>query len=152
MAVYLSRNTVFAATAAPLTVLKIITPTSFNIKVHSLGISTDGVTSSAVPLTLDWGTSDETTAGTSVGSPVTTQISGAAIAHGITLGQNFSAEGTTYTIHETVFVPQYMGIFVIQFPLGLEPESPAGLADSFFLRVTATAAVNVRAFIKWSRA
>jgi len=152
MAVYVSRNTVFAATAGAKTVLKIITPTSFNIKVHEIGVSSDGVTSSAVPLTLDWGTSDETTAGTSVGSPVTTQISGAAIAHGITLGQNFSAEGTTYTVHQSVYIPQYMGIYVHQFPLGLEPESPAGLADSFFLRANVTANVNLFAWVKWSRA
>lgn len=151
-AVYITRNTVFAATAGAKTVLKLITPTSFNIKVHEIGVSMDGVTSSAVPATFEWGTSDETTAGTQNGTAVTTQIKGRAQAHGLTVGQNFSAEGTTYTIHAGVYVPQYMGIFVRQNPLGLEEGSPGDAADSFLLRINVTANVNVLAWIKWSRA
>lgn len=151
-AVYVTRNTVFAATAGIKTVLKLITPTDFFIKVHELTISMDGITASAVPATVEWGTSDETTAGTQVGTSVTTQIAGRTQAHGLTVGQNFSAEGTTYTIHEGIFVPQYMGLIKIQNPLGLENESPGSdAADSFFLRINVTANVNVLAAIKWSR-
>ena len=151
-AVYVTRNTVFSATTGAKTILKLITPTSFNIKIHEIGVSLDGVTSSAVPATFEWGTSDEATAGTQVGTAVTTQIKGAALAHGLTVGQNFSAEGTTYVIHAGLFVPQFMGVLVLQNPLGLEPVSPAGTADSFFLRINTTATVNVLAWIKWSRA
>lgn len=151
-AVYTTRNTVFAATAGAKTVLKLITPSTFNIKVHEIGVSMDGVTASAVPATFEWGTSDETTAGTQVGTAVTTQVSGRAQAHGLTVGQNFSAEGTTYTIHNGIFVPQYMGIFVLQNPLGLEDSSPSDAADSFLLRINVTANVNVLAWVKWSRA
>lgn len=149
--VYMTRNTAFAATTGAKTVLKLITPTSFALAIHEIGVSMDGVTSSAVPATFEWGTSDETTAGTGTGTAVTTQISGATLAHGLTVGQNFSAEGTTYTIHGGVYVPQYMGIFVLQNPLGFEPESPAGNADSFLLRINVSANVNVLAWIKWSR-
>jgi hypothetical protein len=151
-AVYVTRNTAFAATAGAKTLLKLITPTSFNIKIHEIGVSMDGVTASAVPATFEWGTSDETTAGTSVGTPVTTQIKGSAIAHGLTVGQNFSAEGTTYIVHSGVYVPQFMGTFVMQNPLGLEPVSPSGTADSFFTRINVSANVNVLGWIKWSRA
>ena len=151
-AIYVTRNTVFAATAGAKTVLKLITPTSFNIKIHELGVSTDGVTASAVPATLEWGTSDETTAGTQVGTAVTTQIKGSAIAPGLTVGQNFSAEGTTYVVHQGVFIPQFMGVLVLQNPLGLEPVSPSGTADSFFVRINVSANVNVLAWVKWSRA
>ncbi len=151
-AVYVSRNTAFAATAGAKTVLKLISPTGFFLKIHEIGVSMDGVTASAIPATFEWGTSDETTAGTSVGSPVTTQIRGRAQANGITLGQNFSAEGTTYTIHNSVYVPQFMGIFVLQNPLGLEPCSPGSdAADSFLLRINVSANVNVLAWVKWSR-
>lgn len=150
-AVYISRNTVFAATAGAKTVLKIITGTTFQIKVHEIGLSMDGVTSNAVPATVEWGTSDETTAGTSVGTPVTTQIKGRLQANGITLGQNFSVEGTTYTIQNGIYIPQFMGSFVLQNPLGLEPASPSDAADSFLLRINVTANVNVLAWIKWSR-
>lgn len=151
-AVYMTRNTVFAATTGAKTILKLVTPTSFNIKIHEIGVSMDGVTSSAVPATFDWGTSDETSAGTGSGSAVTTQIKGQAVAHGLTVTQNHSAEGTTYTVHGHIFVPQFMGMLVLQNPLGLEPVSPAGLADSFFIRINVTANVNVLAYIKWSRA
>jgi hypothetical protein len=151
-AVYCSRNTVFAATAGAKTLMKLISPTGFFLKIHEFGVSMDGVTSSAVPATLEWGTSDETTAGTSVGSPVTTQIRGRTQANGITLGQNFSAEGTTYTIHGGVFVPQFMGVFVKQNPLGLENCSPGSdAADSFLLRINVSANVNVLAYVVWSR-
>lgn len=150
--VYVSRNTAFAATAGAKTVLKLITPTSFNIKVHEIHVSTDGITSTAVPAVFEWGTSDETTAGTQNGTAVTTQVKGRAQAHGLTVGQNFSVEGTTYTIHNGVYIPQYMGLFVLQNPLGLENESPGDAADSFFLRINVTANVNVLSSIKWSRA
>ena len=149
--VYVTRNTVFAATAGAKTVLKLITPTGFNIKIHELGISMDGVTATAVPATVELFKSDETTAGTSVGTPVTTQIKGEILAHGLTVGQNFSAEGTTYTIIKGLFVPQFMGVLVLQNPLGLEEQSPAGLADSIGVRINVSANVNVLTWLKWSR-
>lgn len=149
---YVTRNTAFAATAGAKTLLKLISPTGFFIKVHEVGVSMDGVTSSAVPATLEWGTSDETSAGTQNGTAVTTQIKGRTQAHGLTVGQNFSAEGTTYTIIKGLYVPQYMGLVVMQNPLGLEEESPGSdQADSFLLRINVTANVNVLAWVKWSR-
>lgn len=151
-AIYSTRSPAFAATAGAKTLIKLITPTSFNIKIHEIGVSMDGVTASAVPATLEWGTSDETSAGTSAGTAVTTQIKGRAQAHGLTVGNNFTAEGTTYTIHAGVYVPQFMGILVLQNPLGLEPESPGDAADSFILRINVSASVNVLSWIKWSRA
>jgi hypothetical protein len=151
-AVYVTRNTVFAAVAGAKTVLKLVTPTSFNIKIHELKLSMDGVTASAVPATLEWGTSDETTAGTGGGTAVTTQVKGRAQAHGLTVTQNHTAEGTTYTIHEGIFVPQFMGILVLQNPLGLENESPGDAADSFLVRINVSANVNVLCSVKWSRA
>ena len=151
-AVYVTRNTVFAATAGAKTVLKLVTPTSFNIKIHELKLSMDGVSASAVPATVEWGTSDETTAGTGAGTAVTTQVKGRAQAHGLTVTQNHSAEGTTYTIHDGIFVPQFMGILVLQNPLGLENESPGDAADSFFVRINVSANVNVLVSVKWSRA
>lgn len=151
MAIYVTRNTVFAATAGAKTVLKLITPTTFSIQIHELAIFTDGVTATAVPATWDLFNSDETTAGTGTGTAVTTQISGAVLAHGLTVGQNFSAEGTTYTVSKSGFIPQFMGSLVLPNPLGLEEESPAGTADSIGLRINVTANVNVLAWLKWSK-
>lgn len=150
--IYVSRNTVFAATAGAKTVLKIISPTSFNIEIVELALFTDGVTASAVPATWDLFTSDETTAGTGTGTSVTTQVRGATLAHGCTVGQNFSAEGTTYTIVKSGFIPQFMGALVLPNPLGLGEMSPAGTADSIGLRINVTANVNVLSWLKWTRA
>jgi hypothetical protein len=151
MAVYVTRNTVFAATTGAKTVLKLITPTTFSIEVKEIALFTDGVTATAVPATWDLFTSDETTAGTNVGTAVTTQISGAVSAHGLTVGQNMSAEGTTYTVIKSGYIPQFMGALVLQNPLGDEEESPAGAADSIGLRINVTANVNVLAWIKWAK-
>jgi hypothetical protein len=150
--IYVSRNTVFAATPGAKTVLKIITPTTFNIEIVEMALFTDGVTASAVPATWDMFISDETTAGTQVGTSVTTQVRGAPLAHGCTVGQNFSAEGTVYTIIKSGFVPQFMGQLVLPNPLGLGEMSPAGTADSIGLRINVTANVNVLSWLKWTRA
>lgn len=150
-AVYITRNTVFAATTGAKTVLKLVTGSTFHIKIHELAIFTDGVTSSAVPATWDLFTSDETTAGTGSGTAVTTQITGRAQAHGLTVTQNHSAEGTTYTVVKSGFVPQFMGSLVLPNPLGLEEASPSDAADSIGLRINVTANVNVLSWLKWSR-
>lgn len=151
MAVYVTRNTVFAATTGAKTVLKLVTPSTNSLEVKEIALFTDGVTASAVPATWDLFTSDETTAGTGSGTAVTTQISGATSAHGLTVTQNHSAEGTTYTVIKSGFIPQFMGSLVIQNPLGDEEESPAGAADSIGLRINVTANVNVLAWIKWAK-
>ena len=151
-AVYITRNTVFAATTGAKTMLKLVTPSTFNIKILELAIFTDGVTSSAVPATWDLFTSDETTAGTGSGTAVTTQVAGKAQAHGLTVTQNHSAEGTTYTVVKSGFVPQFMGSLVLPNPLGTEESSPGDAADSVGLRINVTANVNVLSWLKWSRA
>lgn len=151
-AIYITRNTVFAATAGAKTVLKLVTPTTFKIEILEMALFLDGVTASAVPATWDLFTSDETTAGTGVGTAVTTQVKGRVQANGLTVSQNHSAEGTTYTVNKSGFVPQYMGTLVLPNPLGTEEESPSDAADSIGLRINVTANVNVLAWLKWARA
>lgn len=153
-AIYIAKNTPFAATAGAKTVLKLITGSTFNVKIHEIGISTDGISSSAVPAVCDLFTSDETTAGTSGGSvPTIQQIKGRTQAHGCTLGHNFTAEGTTYTLLKSFYVPQFMGLVVLQNPLGLEEQAPGGdVADSIGIRINVSANVNVLAWMKFSRA
>lgn len=150
--VYSAYNpTAFAATTGAKTLIKIITPTSFNIKLHEFGVFFDGVTATAVPATVDLFLSDETGAGTSGVTGTCTQVKGATLAHGCTIGTNFTAEGSTYTILRSFYVPQFMGSLIIQNPLGLEDQSPAGTADSIGIRVNVTANVNVKGYMKFSR-
>ena len=151
--VYVASNeTPFAATTGEKTLLKIVTPTGFNIKIHEVGVSMDGVTSTHAPARLRFFTSDETTAGTGTGSPTIVQIKGAALAHGCTVTANHTTtQGTTYTYIKGLYVPQFMGVFVMQNPLGLEEQSPAGTADSIGLTINVSNNVNVLAWIKFSR-
>lgn len=153
-AIWIARNTAFSAATGAKTVLKLITGSTFNVKIHEIGISMDGVTATAVPATVDLFTSDETTAGTSGASvPTIQQIKGRAQASGCTLGHNFTAEGTTYTVLKSFYVPQYMGLVIIQNPLGLEEQAPGGdVADSVGIRINTSATVNVLAWIKFSKA
>lgn len=150
--VYVTKlDTAFAATTGAKTLLKLVSTTAFNIEVQEIGVSMDGVTASAVPAALDLFTSDETTAGTGSGTAGTVQVRGRAQAHGCTITQKHSGEGTTYTLLKTWFVPQFNGLFVVQFPLGTEPQSPGDLADSIGLRLNVSANVNVHAYIQWAR-
>lgn len=151
--VYITRmDSAFAATAGAKTMLKLVSTSAFHIKVHEIACFADGVTSSAVPATLDLFTSDETTAGTGSGTAVTTQIAGRAQAHGLTVTQKHTAEGTTYTVLKSLYMPQFMGQLVLPNPLGTEEHSPSDAADSIGLRINVTASVNVLCWIKWSRA
>ena len=152
-AVYITRpDTAFAATAGYKTILKLVTPTTFNIKILELALFTDGVTASAVPATWSLFTSDETTAGTGSGTAVTTQCKGRAQAHGLTVTQKHSAEGTTYTHLKQGYIPQFMGTLILPNPLGTEESSPGDAADSIGLGINVTANVNVLAWLKWCRA
>jgi hypothetical protein len=154
-AIYIAKNTAFAATAGAKTVLKIITGTAFRIKLLELALFTDGVTASAVPATWDLFISDETTAGTSAGSvPTIQQVAGPTQAHGCTLGHNFTVEGTTYTVLKSGYIAQYMGSLVLPNPLGTEEISgfAPDVADSIGLRINVTANVNVLSYMKFARA
>jgi len=142
--------TAFSAATGAKTLLKLITGAAFIVKIHEFGVSFDGVTSSAVPATVDLFTSDETTAGTSGVTGTITQIKGQTTASGCTLGTNFTAEGTTYTVLRSYYVPQFMGALVIQNPLGLEDQTLA-LSKSIGIRVNTTATVNVKGYFKFSR-
>lgn len=151
-AIYITQNTVFAATPGAKTVLKLVTPATFNIKVHEIVLSSDGIVPTAVPATVDVFTSTEATAGTGTGSALTNQVKGRAQAHGLTVTQNHSAEGTVYTVLKSLFLPQFMGFIPLPNPLGLEEESPGDAADSIGVRINVTANVNILCWIKWSRA
>lgn len=150
--VYLSRNTVFAATAGAKTVLSVIAGAAQPVAVLEWGISFDGVTSSAVPATVELCQSTQAGAGTSAGSiPAIVQLSGRAITAQPTSGHNYTVEPTTLTVIEQLFVPQFMGAYVKQYPLGLEPDTDlsGGTVKALAIRVNVTANVNVLAYIRF---
>ena len=139
-------GTAFAATAGAKTLLMAIAPAGHGLALVEFAVSTDGVTSSAVPAVLEVVQSTQAGAGTSGVSPTITQTRGRASSGSApTGGSNYTAEPTALTVVRRYFVSQFMGTFVIQLPLGreLETDSSAGTVKAIGLRVNVSANVNV---------
>lgn len=146
MPLYIAANvTPFAATAGAKTALNIIAGANQAILLKSVTIAMDGTTSSAVPATVDICQSTQATAGTGTGSPTITQASGRALAAQATVAANFSAEPTVLTPLEKYYVPQFMGLFRYNLPLGDEYETDfsGGTVKALAVRINVTANVNV---------
>lgn len=150
-AVYVAKNTVFSAATGAKTALNVIAGANNFISVIEFGISFDGVTSSAVPATVDIFTSTQAGAGTPGSSPTPIQTTGRTKTIQATSGINYTAEPTTLTAIESFFVPQFMGLFVKQYPLGQEPETDTsgGTVKGIGIRVNTTATVNVFCYIRF---
>jgi hypothetical protein len=149
--VYVVQNTVFAATAGAKTVLNAIAGANQPVQVIEWGVSFDGVTSSAVPATVNLCQSTQATAGTSAGSvPAVVQVRGRATAAQFTVGHNYTAEPTALTVIEQVFVPQYNGIYVRAYGTYDSPDTDlsGGTVKALALRINVTANVNVLAYMR----
>ena len=115
------------------------------LNVDEVGLSFDGVTSSAVPALVEL--LEISALGTmSAFTPV--QTYGAALASSATAGYNASAEPTVVAVRKAWYVPVFNGLFVVQFPLGKEPSVSA--SRGFALRVNAPAIVNCVPYIEYS--
>lgn len=136
-------NALAAATAE--TVLNVIGAANVTFQLTEIGISFDGVSSSAEPVTVELCRSTQATAGTSTAATVL-QTRGPTRTAQCTGARAYTAEPTVLTVHRRWLVHPQAGM-VIQFPLGREPDQSgaAGLA----LRVTSPAAVNCQAYIEW---
>lgn len=151
-AVYIARNLVFSATTGAKTALNVIAGANQPVSIVEWGVSFDGVTSSAVPATVELCQSTQAGAGTSAASvPAIVQVGGRVGSIQATSGHNYTAEPTTLTVIEQLFVPQYMGAYVKQYPLGLEPDTDlsSGTVKALAIRVNTSATVNVLAYIRY---
>jgi hypothetical protein len=151
-AVYSVKNAAFAATAGAKTVLNVIAGANQPVSIIEWGVSFDGVTASAVPATVELCQSTQAGAGTPGSTPTIVQVGGRAITAQPTAGSNYAAEPTTLTAIEGLYVPQFMGVFVKQYPLGQEPDTDlsGGTVKALCIRVNVTANVNVLAYIRFS--
>ena len=139
-------GTPFAATAGAKTFMMAIAPAGHGLALTEFAISMDGVTSTAVPALVEIVTSTQATAGTSGVTPTITQVRGRATGGSApTGGGNYTAEPTALVSVGRFYVPQYMGLLIVQFPLGREIECDAsgGTIKALGLRITVTAGVNV---------
>jgi hypothetical protein len=128
-----------------------IAPAGHGLCLVEFGISMDGVTTTAVPASVDVVISTQAGAGTSGSSPVIQQVRGRSSSGSApTGGGNYTGEPTVLTVVRTFYVPQLMGIMSIQFPLGreIETDSSGGTIKAVGLRINVSAAVNVKGYLE----
>ena len=144
-------GTPFSAATGAKTFMMAIAPAGHGLALVEFSISTDGVTSSAVPMRVDIVQSTQATAGTSGVTPTITQIRGRGTGGSApTGGGNYTAEPTVLTIVKTFYVPQFMGILPFQLPLGreIECDSSAGTIKALGIRVNTSATVNILGYME----
>lgn len=134
-----------AATAK--TVVNVIAGANSLFRITEMSVSFDGATATGVPAIVDLFYCTQAGAGTPGTTPSPTQIRGATRTVQATGGLAYSAEPTVITALKSWFVPVFNGTFVLQFPLGREPEQIVTL-DAYGLRITAPAVVNVIAYLE----
>lgn len=127
------------------TILAVIAAANAPLRITELGVSFDGVSASAVPVTIELCKSTQAGAGTTT-SQTPVQIRGATRTVQAAGARNYSAEPTVLTTIKRWLVHPQSGM-AIQFPLGREPEQLGGAA--LCLRVTAAATVNAQGYIEF---
>ena len=147
----LSNPTTFAATAGAKTILNVIAPAGHGLSLVEFGISFDGVTSSAVPALVEICQSTQAGAGTSAEAATIVQVRGRLTSGSApTSGTRYTAEPTTLSVVRTFYVAQYMGVLVLQLPLGreLECDSSGGTIKAIAMRINVSANVNAKAYME----
>lgn len=133
-----------AATAK--SILGVIGASNAPFRVIEFGVSFDGTSGTATPVTVELCSVSTTSAGTST-SQTPVQTGGVTRTVQASGKRNYTAEPTTITVLKRYKVHPQSGI-VIQFPLGREPEiSTSGYGC--VIRVTAAATVNAQGYIEF---
>ena len=138
-------GTPFAMTTGAKTVLMAIAPAGHGLQLVSITVSFDGVTTTDVPALVEIVTSTQAGAGTSGVAPTITQIRGRSTGGSApTGGSNYTVEPTVLVSVERFYLPQLMGTYTLQLPLGREIECDAsgGTIKALGIRVNVSANVN----------
>ena len=149
--IYVCQNTVFSAATGAKTVLNVIAGANQPVQFIEWGVSFDGVTSSAVPATVQLCQSTQAGAGTPGGSaPAIVQVRGRATTAQFTAAHNYTGEPTVLTVIEQVFVPQFMGIYVRSYGPSDGPDTDlsGGTVKALAIRVNTSATGNVLAYAR----
>lgn len=140
-----TNGTPFAATTGAKTVLNLIAGANQAVLLKGVKLSLDGVTSSAVPATIDVCQSTQATAGTVGVTPTIVQAGGRTLTAQATAGANYTAEPTVLTSIDKFYLSQFMGLYHYELPLGDEYETDfsGGTIKALAIRINVTANVNV---------
>lgn len=139
-----NKGTPFAMTAGAKTVLNLIAGLNQAFLLKNVTIAMDGVTNSAVPATFDVCQSTQAGAGTPGPAATIVQASGRTLPAQPTVSTNYTVEPTALTTLEAYYVPQFMGLFMYNLPLGDEYETDfsGGAVKALCIRGNVTANVN----------
>lgn len=139
-------GTVFSAATGAKTLINSIAPAGHGLCLCHFDVCFDSVTTTDVPATLDVVNSTQGAAGTSGVTPTITQVRGRGSGGSApTGGSNYTAEPTTLVNLRKLYIPQLMGTYTFDFPLGREFEcdSSGGTLKALALRVNTSATRNV---------
>lgn len=139
------------AAATAKTVIGVKAHANSGILLKKLKLSFDGVTATAIPVTVEigyctWATNGPGTNSTSV-TPV--QVNGRVLTAGFTAGKTWTSEPTTITVVDSFTLAAFMGTAIYDIPLGDEYDSALG--EGYVVRLTAAAIVNAWATLGVSR-
>lgn len=141
-----SNGDIALAAATAKTVLSYIASSGGVFRLIELSASFDGVTATAIPVTVELCRSTEAGAGTAT-SHTCAQSGGPTRTIQGTAKRNYTAEPTVLTVLKRWKVRPDGGLLVLQFPLGREPEQVVTV-NALSLRVTAAAIVNFQGYLE----
>jgi hypothetical protein len=137
------------AAATAKTVLNVIAPASFGVDLTKIRLAFDGVSATAVPVLVELCYSTQAANGTGSTSATVNQIYGRTILAGFTAFYGYATEPTALTVIDSYLVSPYSGTVIYDYPLGTTPDT--AVSNGLCLRLTAPAAVNVRATMYFER-
>ena len=141
-----SNGDVALVAATPKTVVNWINAANSLSRVVELGVSFDGTSSAAEPVTVELCSSTQAGAGTSTSHTIA-QTGGPTRTPEGSAERNYSVEPTVLVVLKRWLVRADGGLLVLPFPLGREPEQVI-TADGLCIRCDAPAAVNCQAYLE----
>lgn len=131
--------------ATPKTILGVIAAAGVACRATEIGVSFDGISGAAEPVTVELCRSSGATAGTTT-AQTPAQTRGAARTAQCTGARNYSAEPTALTVLKRWLVHPQTGT-MHQLPLGREVEHTG--VGGLFVRCTAPVAVNAQSYVEF---
>ena len=124
---------------------------AFGVDLQAVEVAFDGVTASAVPVLVELcaATFATNAPGTNSTSVTPAQIYGRSITTGFVAAKTWTTEPTVLTVVKEWLLTPNGGLYRFDWPLGRTPDS--AVSNGFVLRLTAPAAVNVRATVEFER-
>lgn len=135
-----------AATAR--TIMNQISGANIVSRMVEFGVSFDGTSGTAEPVTVELCRSTQAGAGTFTSHTILQVGGGPARTVQSTAGRAYTVEPTVLTVLKRWLVHPQTGI-VVQFPLGREPEKIGTALSALAIRCTAPANVNVQGYIEF---